>query len=80
MHELHQATLEKSCYLEAQGFNVIEVWECDVKQELRQNKEMKTYFDNFDVVDPLEPRDAFFDGRTNATKLFHTSQEDEKIR
>ncbi len=80
MHELHQATLEKSCYLEVQGFNVIEVWECEVKRELRQNEEMKTYFDNFDVIDPLEPRDAFFGGRTNATKLFHTCQEDEKIR
>ncbi len=59
MHELHQTTLERSCYLKDQGFNVIEVRECDVKRELKQNEERESYFDNFDVVDPLEPRYRF---------------------
>ena len=80
MHDLHQATMQKTLYLKERGFNVIEVWECDIKRELEQNEDMKSYFDNYDLTDPLEPRDALFGGRTNAAKLFHECEEDEKIR
>ncbi|XP_028411614.1 uncharacterized protein LOC114534373 [Dendronephthya gigantea] len=80
MHDLHQATMEKTCYLRDQGFNVIEVWECDITQELECSENMKSYFDSYDLIDPLEPRDAFFGGRTNAAKLFHECKDDEKIR
>ncbi|XP_028412509.1 uncharacterized protein LOC114535345 [Dendronephthya gigantea] len=40
---------------------------------------MRNFFQNYDIVDPLEPRDAFFGGRTNAAKLFHECKDDEKI-
>ena len=80
MHDLHQATMQKALYLKERGFNVVEVWECDIKRELEQNEEMRGYFDNYDLTDPLEPRDAFFGGRTNGAKLFHECEEDEKIR
>ena len=80
MHDLHQATVQKTLYLKEQGFNVVEVWECDIKRELEQDEGMRRYFDNYDLTDPLEPRDAFFGGRTNAAKLFHEYEEDEKIR
>ena len=80
MHDLHQATMQKTLYLKERGFNVVEVWECDIKRELEQDEEMRRYFDNYDLTDPLEPRDAFFGGRTNAAKLFHECEEDEKIR
>ena len=80
MHDLHQATMQKTLYLKERGFNVVEVWERDIKRELEQNEDMKSYCDNYDLTDPLEPRDAFFGGRTNAAKLFHECEEDEKIR
>jgi hypothetical protein len=41
---------------------------------------MKTYFDQNDLVDPLEPRDALYGGWTNAAKLYHECEGDEKIR
>ena len=80
MHDLHQATMQKTLYLKERGFNVVQVWECDVKRELEQNEEVKSYFHNYGLRDPLEPRDAFFGGRTNAAKLFYECEEDEKIR
>ena len=80
MHDLHQTTVEKAKYLKDQGYRVVEVWECDIQRELEQNEDMRRYFDTYDLVDPLEPRDAFFGGRTNAAKLYHECQEDEKIR
>ena len=80
MHELYQKTLEKSMFLKSLGFNVVEVWECEINRQLESNVEMKAHFDSFEVVDPLEPRDAFYGGRTNAAKLFHECQDEEKIR
>ncbi|CAB3982021.1 DNA polymerase [Paramuricea clavata] len=67
MQDLHQATMEKISYLKDHGFGVIEVWECDIRKELEQDEDLKTSFDNYDLVDPLEPRDAFFGGRTNCS-------------
>ena len=80
MQELHENTLEKICYLKEQGFNVIEMWECELRKEMERNEDMKKYFEEYELVDPLQPRDAFFGGRTNAAKLFHECKEDEEIR
>ena len=80
MHDLHQDSVEKALFLKGQGFHVVDIWECDIKRELEQDADMKTYFDNYDLCDPLEPRDAFFGGRTNAARLYHECGEDEKIR
>ena len=75
MHDLYQATVQKTEYL-----RVVEMWECEINRELKRNEEMKEYFDNYDLTDPLEPRHAFYGGRTNATKLFHECKDDEEIR
>ena len=79
MHDLYEATLEKTTYLKSPNFNVVEIWEHQINQQLKDNAEMKAYFDNFQVVKPLEPRDAFYGGRTNASKQFHKCQGEEKI-
>ena len=80
MEELYENTLEKICYLKEQGFNVIEMWECELRKEKERNEDMKRYFEEHELADPLQPRDAFFGGRTNAAKLFHECKEDEEIR
>ena len=80
MHDLHQATMERTEYLRSQGYNVMEIWECTIKRELVNDEEMKYYFDNYGRTDPLEPRDALYGGRTNAAKLYHKCNETEKIR
>ena len=80
MQDLYVDTVRKMHYLREQGFNVVEMWECDLKRELKDNEEMRSYFEEHDLVDPLEPRDAFFGGRTNAAKLFYECKDQEKIR
>ena len=80
MHDLHQTTLEKTEYLKSQGYNVIEVWECGIKRELADDEDMKRYFDQYDRVDSLEPRESLYGGRTNASRLYHECEDDEKIR
>ena len=80
MHNLYMATVEKTSYLRGRSFNVIEMWECEMKRELEQDDDMRSYFDNYKLIDLLEPREAFFGGRTNASKLYHQCEEDEKVR
>ena len=80
MEQLYQDTQKKVKYLRDQGFEVEEKWGCTFKEELKQDEEMKQFMKDHGFVDPLQPRDAFFGGRTNAAKLLHECQDDEKIK
>ncbi len=50
------------------------------RKRTQTSARMRCYFEGHDLVDPLEPRDAFFGGRTNAAKLFYKCKDQEKIR
>ena len=80
MHQLYKETKEKVRYLKDQGFQVIEMWECKLVEEMEHDEEMRRYFEEHELVAPLQARHAFYGGRTNATKLFHKCQDDEEIR
>ena len=80
MEQLFEDILEKVCYLKDEGFEVVEKWECELVKEMEHDEDMRRYFEEYDLVDPLQPRDAFYGGRTNAAKLFHECQDDEEIR
>ena len=80
MEQLFEDTLEKVCYLRDRGYHVEEMRECDLYKQMEQDEEMKRYFEEYEIVGPLQPRDAFYGGRTNAAKLFHECQNDEEIR
>ena len=41
--------------------------------------DVQTYVDSLQLVEPLNPRDAFCGGRTNAIKLYHCVIPDQKI-
>ena len=79
MEQLYKDTMRKVKYLKDQGFKVEQKWECELKKELEQDGEMKQFFQDHEIVDPLQPRAAFYGGRTNAAKLFHQCQGNEKI-
>ena len=66
MHQLHEDTLEKICYLKDEGFHVVEMWECELKKEMEHDEDLKRYFEEYELVDPLQACDAFYGGRTNA--------------
>ena len=80
MEQLYKDTMKKVDYLENHGFEVVQKWQCELEKELKEDEEMKQFFDEYEIVDPLQPRDAFYGGRTNATKLFHECQGHEKIK
>ena len=80
MEQLYEDTFEKVYHLRDQGFKVIEMWECDLLKEMEHDEDMRRYFEEYEIVDPLQARDAFYGGRTNAAKLLHECQDDEEIR
>ena len=80
MEELYEDTVRKADYLKDRGFEVVQKWECELKKEMKEDEELKRYIDEHELVDPLQPREAFYGGRTNAVKLYHQCEGDEKIK
>jgi hypothetical protein len=74
MQDLRQRTLVEIQFLKDNRYSVVEIWTCDIERQLAIEPEMKDFFENFEISEPLEPRHAFLGGRTNATRLFYETQ------
>ena len=80
VEELYQATLSKRMALLRAGYTVIEMWECDWDRLVDNEPAVSQFLASFDLVAPLEPREAFFGGRTSAVALHVVAEEGEEIR
>ena len=76
MKDLHDRTVEKEQRLKDQGFKVISIWECQFDKQIKESKDTKEFVDQLNIVTPLEPRDAFYGGRTESFKLFQVLRRD----
>ena len=75
MGTLNDLTFEKRDIIKSAGFNHVSTYEC----QLTKNKEFQKFAKNFtqEIVEQLNPRDAFYGGRTSATKLLYNFKENE---
>ena len=75
MGTLNDQTIEKRETIENAGYNHVSTYEC----QLTKNKDFQKFAKNFsqEIVEPLSPRDAFYGGRTNATKLLYNFKDNE---
>ena len=75
MGTLNDLTIEKRDAIENAGYNHVSTYEC----QLAKNKDFRKFAKNFtqEIVEPINPRDAFYGGRTNATKLLCNFKENE---
>ncbi len=81
--ECYEATKAKKAKLEAEGYAVVTQWECDWDHRVKTEPTLTAFVvqQKSERVDPLQPRDAFFGGRTNAVRLHHrVEREGETIR
>lgn len=69
MAELYNKTNETTAKLRALGCEVEEKWEHEFLKE-KKEEPMREFLKNHSLYDRLNPRDAFFGGRTNAIKLY----------
>ena len=79
VEEVYEASLKKVADLQASGFTMVVKWECDYRRERTELPALKTFVASFNLVTPLEPRDAFFGGRTEAITLYATASPQETI-
>jgi len=80
MQDVYETTQQKLQALRAQVYHVVEMWECNWRRLKATSPEIQTFVDNLTFVDPLNPRDAFCGGRTNAIKLYHRVTPSQKIQ
>ncbi|KAK4885045.1 hypothetical protein RN001_001316 [Aquatica leii] len=61
------------------GYNLVEMKECKFRQFLKINIQALEFTASHAVIrnTPLNPRDSFFGGRTNAVKLYYKAEENE---
>ena len=56
------------------------IWVHDFYKLLRDNKAAAKFVNTLDIQERLQPRQAFFGGRVNATKLYYKVSEEEQIK
>ncbi|KAG8228909.1 hypothetical protein J437_LFUL011157 [Ladona fulva] len=73
MNMRYEATLKKSSLLREGGYEVVEMWECSFDTMIRDNPGLARFIEGnpLSTEPPINPRDAFFGGRTNCVRLHH---------
>ena len=79
MQDVYEATQQRTQRLRAQGYTVVEMWGCDWASLKDTSLDIRTFVANLQSTKPLNPRDAFCGGRTNAVKLYHQVTPNQKI-
>lgn len=79
------ARLEHTQFITAKivsaGYSLTEMWECDYDRILASREDMRIFLENHPVVSrkPLNPRDAFYGGRTENMVSLYDVKGNEKI-
>ena len=79
INEVYEATCRKTRQLQQAGYKVIEKWECAFNKDKKTDLQLQEFLKTFQLVEPLNPRDSFFGGRTNAVCLYAEAKESEAI-
>jgi len=86
MENLYCNTKRRESQLKNSGFNLTTIWECELNLLRKSSRFIDNYFichlRNYNLIKcnpEINPRDAFYGGRTNAIKLYHQVEENEKI-
>ena len=79
-YEVRERTELKTQALREAGYEVQEMWECDWSQLKKDNTKVKTFVEQLELVSPLNPRDAFYGGRTEAIQLLRDVKDHETIQ
>ncbi|XP_067209960.1 uncharacterized protein [Linepithema humile] len=77
-----ERTIATTYHFRRRGYTVIEKWECAFDREMTENREMREFLQNHPMIEiePLNPRDAFYDGRTGNIVTRYEITDTEKIR
>lgn len=79
MDDVFRDREEKHRLFREAGYRVISKWECQWNQDRTNQPRIQTFLKEHHIPRPLDPRDAFFGGRTNAYCLYYRVKEGEKM-
>ena len=79
MNQLLAMTTVKEATLRGLGYTVVSMWECTWSSKTRDSVRIQQHIASLAVHERLDPRDAFFGGRTAPFKLLHKVQPGEEI-
>lgn len=76
----YERTLKKIEKLSRTPYEIIQMWECEFRKIKKE--ENLSYLNTLPILDtlPLDPRQAFFGGRTGNVKTYHKCQDGEIIQ
>lgn len=80
MREIYQKTLDRNQSIRKAGYQLVSLWECEWKHLKKSNSEITQFLNTHQLKSRLEPRDAFYGGRTNAVQLYRKTDPGEEIR
>ena len=80
MRQIYELTQNRIQAIRDAGHPVVEMWECEWNQHKETQLEICNFLYTLKLTERLEPRDAFFGGRTNAIQLYCQTQPGEQIR
>ena len=78
--DVYERTKKRVQTIRSKGFNVVTMWECEWRKMKKEKPEIEDFVKRLEFTEPLNPRDAFSGGRTNATKLYVKAEPNQKIR
>jgi len=80
LSSLYRQTVTRLEYLrKVLKLEVHVMWECQFKKMLETNEKLIEMQRNWDMMQRLDPRDAFYGGRVNAVKLYREAKGDTRI-
>ena len=80
MAQLYQETTDREQDLKRDGWDVTSIWECQYNKMKKYDPDLMDFLQDYNLVEPLKPRDAFFGGRTEAIKTHHRVEGEEKLK
>ena len=80
IQEVYDETLKKAAMLRQAGHTLIEKWECEFKKDKATDANLQAFLQDLELVPPLNPRDAFYGGRTGAVTHHCQVQEPDLIK
>ncbi|XP_044594829.1 uncharacterized protein LOC123272194 [Cotesia glomerata] len=74
----YENTQIQSQKIESSEYYLIEIWECEFNHEKKNNPELQAFLASSEVISiqALNPRDAFFGGRTGNAKTYYDVKQD----
>ena len=80
MGQVRKETATKIQQLRDLGYTVKEIWECEWQLQKKVDPEIQLFVEHLEMDTPLDPRQAFFGGRTNAITLYFKAEPHQQIR